>query len=236
MGLIDLSTAAPQTEDAQGRRAKRLAALGVAGLLVVGAAKATRFALDMQSRGGAGGMVRMAAVAAEAAAEAATDGTFDAANSLVGPALTKFLQIAPVITCQLVAVSALKMCQDIKRVKTTATLNPMPFTAMLTNSVVWGLYGFGKGDITMLTPQVLSLVSGAYYTFVFHQYTKSGSDEKKTLNSHYIAGGLMSAVTLALAIIRPFDTVANPIRSYELCGQVRFSRRFRSQTRKCCAM
>ena len=58
-------------------------------------------------------------------------------------------------------------------------LNPMPFTAMLTNrcafsslsfwlrflltfcslfltflSVVWGLYGFGKRDITMLTPQV----------------------------------------------------------------------------------
>jgi hypothetical protein len=24
----------------------------------------------------------------------------------------------------------------------------MPFTAMLTNSVVWGLYGFGKRDIT----------------------------------------------------------------------------------------
>jgi hypothetical protein len=146
MGVFDLlgSTTA-KTQDDSGKTARRLAAFGVAGLLVVGAAKATRIALEAKS---GGGMVRMVAAAAEAASEAAADGTFDAASSLVGPGLTKFLQIAPVVTCQLVAVSALKMCQDIKRVKTTATLNPMPFTAMLTNSVVWGLYGFGKRDIT----------------------------------------------------------------------------------------
>ena len=58
-----------------------------------------------------------------------------------------------VITCQLVAVSALKMCQDIKKKGTTTDgegkpLNPMPFTAMLTNSVVWGLYGLGRRDFT----------------------------------------------------------------------------------------
>ena len=122
MGLAELFSASPQmTEDAASKRSKRLAALGLGALLVVGAAKATRFALE-QNRSGPGGIVRMAAAAAEAAAEAASDGTFDAANSLVGPAMTKILQIAPVITCQLVAVSALKMCQDIKRVKTTATV------------------------------------------------------------------------------------------------------------------
>jgi hypothetical protein len=30
----------------------------------------------------------------------------------------------------------------------------------------------------------------------------------------------MSIVTLALAVMRPFDTAANPIRSYEMCGQI----------------
>ena len=138
-------SAAKQGEDATGKTARRLAAFGVAGLLVVGAAKATRIAVEAKS---GGSVVRMVAAAAEAASEAVSDGTFDVANSLVGPGLTKFLQIAPVVTCQLVAVSALKMCLDIKRVQSTATLNPMPFTAMLTNSVVWGLYGFGKRDIT----------------------------------------------------------------------------------------
>ena len=97
----------------------------------------------------------MVGAAAEAASEAAADGTFDAANSLVGPGLTRFLQIYPVVTCQLVAVSALKMCMDIKRVKTTEGLNPMPFTAMLTNSVVWGLYGLGKRDFTSASPRPL---------------------------------------------------------------------------------
>ena len=145
MGLFDMLGAAKQGEDSTGKTARRLAAFGVAGLLVVGAAKATRIAVEAN---GGGSMVRMVAAAAEAASEAVSDGTFDAANSLVGPGLTKFLQVAPVVTCQLVAVSALKMCMDIKRVKSTATLNPMPFTAMLTNSVVWGLYGFGKRDIT----------------------------------------------------------------------------------------
>lgn len=169
MGVFEMLGGAKQGEDASGKAARRLAAFGVAGLLVVGAAKATRIAVEAKSGGGcvaeAGSpgslgcslavlrwgvcrMVRMAMAAAEAASEAASDGTFDVANSLVGPGLTKFLQIAPVVTCQLVAVSALKMCMDIKRVKSTATLNPMPFTAMLTNSVVWGLYGFGKNDIT----------------------------------------------------------------------------------------
>lgn len=98
--------------------------------------------------------------------------------------------------------------------------------------------------VAVLTPQVLSLVSGAYYTYVFHSYTKSDSDEWSTLKSHYAAGcvqpssvlnrlmlmlkymmlsarsGLMSIVTMALAFFRPFDTAANPIRSYEMCGQI----------------
>ena len=42
--------------------------------------------------------------------------------------------------------------------------------------------------VAVLTPQVLSLVSGAYYTYVFHSYTKSGSEEWSTLKSHYAAG------------------------------------------------
>lgn len=42
--------------------------------------------------------------------------------------------------------------------------------------------------IAVLTPQVLSLVSGAYYTYVFHAYTKSGSEEMSTLKRHYAAG------------------------------------------------
>lgn len=197
---------------------RRLTILGIAAVFLVGAmrASASRKHLFAQS-----GIVRMAA----AAAEAVVDGGFNVAASRVGPGMTKFLQIAPVITCQLVAVSALKMCQDIKKKGTTTDgegkpLNPMPFTAMLTNSVVWGLYGLGRRDFTMLTPQILSLISGAYYTGVFHAYTKAGEPAMKTLKQHYFAGGLMSAVTLGLAVFRPFDSPAYPIRSYTMCGQI----------------
>lgn len=40
----------------------------------------------------------------------------------------------------------------------------------------------------MLTPQILSLISGAYYTGVFHAYTKAGEPAMKTLKQHYFAG------------------------------------------------
>ena len=72
----------------------------------------------------------------------------------------------------------------------------------------------------MLTPQILSLIGGTYYTVVYHAHTEKGSAEQKTLYKHYLCGGLMSAVTLALAVFRPFDSAASPIRSYEMCGQI----------------
>ena len=51
MGVFDLlgSTTA-KTQDDSGKTARRLAAFGVAGLLVVGAAKATRIALEAKSQ------------------------------------------------------------------------------------------------------------------------------------------------------------------------------------------
>ena len=208
---LELNGGAVTKDDKQRRRY----AVGLAALLVV----AAKVGAPML-RTAAGPAVAMVGAAAEAAKPAVEAAVFDATKSLVGPGLTKFLQIAPVVTCQLVAVSAWKMMMDIKRVKSTATLSPMPFTAMLTNSVVWGLYGFGKRDITMLTPQVLSLLGGTYYTYVFAQYTKKGSTEDKTLKRHLLVGGLMSAVTLFLAVVKPLDTIANPLRSYELCGQI----------------
>lgn len=218
---MGISVASPDqglsADEAKEARRRRLGTLGLAGVLVLGA----KVGLPALRRlFPANPAVRMVGAAAEAAAAPVAEGTFDASKSLVGPLLTKFLQIAPMVTCQLVAVSAWKMCSDIKRVKSTATLNPMPFTAMLTNSVVWGLYGFGKRDYTMLTPQLLSFFLGAYYTVVFGKYSKKGSEEAGTLKKHCVVGGLMSAVTLGLATFRPLDAPSAPLRSYETCGWI----------------
>eukprot|EP01047_Picozoa_sp_COSAG01_P038412 COSAG01_NODE_3115_length_6565_cov_23.371172_4_plen_313_part_00 len=218
---MGISVASPDqglsADEAKEARRRRLGTLGLAGVLVLGA----KVGLPALRRlFPANPAVRMVGAAAEAAAAPVAEGTFDASKSLVGPLLTKFLQIAPMVTCQLVAVSAWKMCSDIKRVKSTATLNPMPFTAMLTNSVVWGLYGFGKRDYTMLTPQLLSFFLGAYYTAVFGKYSKKGSEEAGTLKKHCVVGGLMSAVTLGLATFRPLDAPSAPLRSYETCGWI----------------
>ena len=37
----------------------------------------------------------------------------------------------------------------------------------------------------MLTPQILSLIGGTYYTAVYHAHTEKGSAEQKTLYKHY---------------------------------------------------
>lgn len=42
--------------------------------------------------------------------------------------------------------------------------------------------------VAVLTPQVLSLVSGAYYTYVYHAYTKANTEEMTTLKRHYLVG------------------------------------------------
>ena len=166
-----------------------------------GSMRAAGMALVVGKKGAAATTATAAGVAATGAGSVASgSGTVTALSAkaaLVGPAMAKFLslapptcfffmQTAPYVTLPLRgpsiaprthapvrfvdACSRLKTMREIVKNGSTGQLNPLPFVSLAANCVVWTLYGILQNDMTVLAPNASGLCFGLLYTAIYVKY------------------------------------------------------------------
>jgi hypothetical protein len=85
--------------------------------------------------------------------------------------------------------SSVKTALDILKLGNVSGMSPLPFASLLTNGVVWTLYGLLKMDKTILYPNALSILTGFGCTSIYY------SQDKKDQTNVYI--GVLGMVALA---------------------------------------
>ena len=92
----------------------------------------------------------------------ASNGPLGAALKIAGPIIFTGMQISAVQT-------ALKINAD----KSIGKLSGLPFVSLLTNCIVWSLYGLLKKDKTVLIPNTSGIFAGIICTIIYHKYAPS---------------------------------------------------------------
>ena len=72
------------------------------------------------------------------------------------------LQVAGPMFFMGMQASQVKTALEIQQKKSVGVLNPIPFTSMLVNCLIWTLYGSLKSDNTIMVPNVTGLLVGMY--------------------------------------------------------------------------
>ena len=109
---------------------------------------------------------------------------------VAGPIVFSTMQFSSVKT-------ALKIVED----KSVNKLSALPFVALLTNCIVWTLYGLLKQDLTVLVPNFTGTLAGLFGTLCFHKFCITVPTRLYTL----------SALIVALAITFLFRQDASSI-------------------------
>jgi len=92
-------------------------------------------------------------------------------------AIVTFLKIAPVVSCQVLWAAPYPTIKAVEEKGTTEGLPPLGYFAMMTNGFLWVCYGYTSGmDMTIITPNAVGLVAGAYYSSKFLKYDSGQFD------------------------------------------------------------
>ena len=124
----------------------------------------------------------VAAVASKVIAPALSLAQLGPVLKVAGPIFFLGLQSASVNT-------ALKIAND----KSTGQLSALPFVSLLTNCIIWTLYGYLKSDNTVLVPNAIGIVAGGFGTFIYNKYS---ADKPLKI---YAASVILSAIASFLA-------------------------------------
>ena len=128
------------------------------------------------------------------------------ASKIVAPSLSlahlgPVLQVAgPIFFLGLQSASvntALKIASD----KSTGQLSALPFVSLLTNCIIWTLYGYLKSDNTVLVPNAIGIIAGGFGTFMFNKYS---TDKPMKI---YAVSILLSAIASFLAFTGNWHTL-----------------------------
>ena len=98
-------------------------------------------------------------------------------NALVNETLQSELLIStlklsgPILFVSLLF-SSLYTASFVKRSMTTGHLSPIPNVSLLTNCVVWTLYGLFKNDGTIFIPNGIGTLVSVYCIYIFHLYAQ----------------------------------------------------------------
>ena len=57
------------------------------------------------------------------------------------------------------------------------SLSPLPFISLLTNCLIWTFYGILKTDNTVLIPNAIGVISGAFCVSTYHAYSSKNSNQ-----------------------------------------------------------
>ena len=112
------------------------------------------------------------------------------ANTLrvAGPIVFTSMQLSSVQTAR-------KIIQD----KSVNNFSPLPFVSLLTNCVVWTLYGMLKADLTVLIPNFTGILAGLFGVITFHRFCKSSPN------------GLYLLATIIVLTASNFAYFKNPV-------------------------
>ena len=67
--------------------------------------------------------------------------------------------------------SALSVAFEIRQTRNERHLSVVPFMALLTNSAVWSAYGWFKGELPVLLPNLAGTVSGLTCVLLYHRFS-----------------------------------------------------------------
>lgn len=77
--------------------------------------------------------------------------------------------------------SAVKTAMQIAVDKSVGPLSAFPFVSLLTNCYIWSLYGFNAKDMTVLVPNAIGVLSGAFCIANYHKYAKEKPTQMYTI-------------------------------------------------------
>ena len=69
--------------------------------------------------------------------------------------------------------SALQTAFKILENKNVNQLSPLPFVSLLTNCIVWSIYGVLKADKTVLVPNAIGIFVGFLCALIYHKFSKT---------------------------------------------------------------
>ena len=130
-------------------------------------------------------------------------------SSFLGPFAVKALQIAPPVLAQLVFLAPMQAMKDIKAKGTTFGMSPLPFSAMMTNGFLWGIYGVLLQEPTIWVPNIPGAILGAYYLKTFHDFR----DPDTNTTIHFVGSAGIIGMVAAAAVGLPTETAVNAIGS-----------------------
>lgn len=158
---------------------------------------------------------------------------FPSITGPLSPELVSFLQVAPVITCQVDHALCLRptiprhRCSpslpslpssDLQRserpdvcascfpdfsLNVNAALPPLPYFSMAVNGYLWCAYGASNMDMTIISSNVIGLLLSIYYCHEFIKYNK----QNDLTTYMYVTGGLIAFIS-AVAAALPSNTAA----------------------------
>jgi solute carrier family 50 protein (sugar transporter) len=97
--------------------------------------------------------------------------------------------------------SALNTAKSIHENKSVQQLSPLPFISLLTNCVIWSLYGFYKKDHTVLVPNAIGIAVGAVSVIVYQKYSKV------TPKKLYAIAGMLMLIAAKFALSSDLQSV-----------------------------
>jgi uncharacterized protein with PQ loop repeat len=89
--------------------------------------------------------------------------------------------------------SAVKTAMQIAVDKSVGPLSAFPFVSLMTNCYIWSLYGLNKGDLTVLVPNAVGILSGVFCIANYHKFAKEKPTQMYTIG----AAIMLFASTLA---------------------------------------
>jgi solute carrier family 50 (sugar transporter) len=63
--------------------------------------------------------------------------------------------------------TALKIQQN----RSVGEFSPLPFVSLLTNCIIWSYYGALRSDLTVLLPNAVGILSGAFGCYTFQKFS-----------------------------------------------------------------
>ena len=85
--------------------------------------------------------------------------------------------------------SSVKTALTIIAEKSVRSLSPLPFISLLTNCLIWTFYGILQTDNTVLVPNAIGIISGAFCVSTYHAYAAKSSNQLYLIASSIIAIG-----------------------------------------------
>ncbi|KAI9136945.1 hypothetical protein BKA69DRAFT_73074 [Paraphysoderma sedebokerense] len=129
-------------------------------------------------------------------------------TSLCSTLLNYVVPVAGNITAITVTLSPMKTVMNVRKSKQLSGVNPIPFAFIYTNALVWVVYGYFLKDYFIITPNLIGLSAGLFYT---HSTYSLSSPRTRT-----ILDLIMHAFTFTILLCGSISFISLPTETGKL--------------------